>query len=83
METVARDLDAYKDRKGELCARYAGQYAVFLGGDLLTVQPSLEDALSATAIRFDEGALPAGVPILICEISESPGLQVVTELRHS
>ena len=83
MEAVALDLDAFENRKGELCAQFAGQYAVFLGGALLTVQPSLEDALSATAVKFDEGALPAGVPILICEISESPGLRVVTELRHS
>jgi len=45
------------------------------------VYASLEDALSTTADRFDAGELPAGVPILVSEIAETPRLRMVTELR--
>jgi hypothetical protein len=83
MLQAGRELGFFEDRKEELCARYPGQYAVILGRRLLGVYASLEAALQATADQFDDGEVPAGVPILISEITDSPRLRLVTELRAS
>lgn len=81
MISEGEEVGFFEARKRELCAQYPGQFAVILGRRLLGVQPSLEDALRATADLFDAGELPAGVPILISEIDEAPRLRVVTELH--
>jgi hypothetical protein len=81
MLATGEELGFFEHRKKELCDLYPGQFAVILGQRLVGVYASLEDALSSTADRFDAGELPAGVPILVSEIADTPRLRVVTELR--
>jgi hypothetical protein len=80
MELMTEELCAFEECKDELVARYPGQFAIVCGPHVLSVEPSLEAALSAAADRFERGVLPAGSPILISEIAEAPRLRVTTEL---
>jgi hypothetical protein len=76
----AAELAAFERHKPDLVARFPGQFAILLGETLVGVEASLEAALAACADRLEQGALPAGIPILISEIAEAPRLRVSTEL---
>jgi hypothetical protein len=78
--SMTTELGAFERHKPDLCARFPGQFAILLGASVLAVEESLEAALAVTADRFEQGTLPAGIPVLISEIAEAPRLRVVTEL---
>ncbi len=73
-----RYFDSCKDA---LLAQHAGQFAVVCGRRLVTVQGSLDEALSAAAEAFAEGLLQDGAPILITEIADPARVRVVAEPR--
>jgi hypothetical protein len=56
-----------------------GKFAVISGQRLLGVHNSLDLAMHAVAMAFEDGALDDGAPILINEIGESPRLTFVAK----
>jgi hypothetical protein len=81
MLTASDESRFFDSCKPQLLERYAGQFAVVCGRRLIGVHVSLEQALSAAAEAFGDGAFADGAPILISEISEPTRLRVVAEPR--
>jgi hypothetical protein len=67
----------FESLKADLLRSSPGAFAVVCGRRLVGVFASIDEALAAASIAFDEGTLPAGAPILISEIAERVTVRVM------
>jgi len=71
--------ESFHEGVGSCLSDHYGKFAVISGQRLLGVHNSLDLAMRAAAMAFEDGAFDDGSPILINEIGESPKLKFVAK----
>jgi hypothetical protein len=77
MLEATEEARVFESMKDDLLRSHAGGFAVICAGRLVGIFRSIDEALLTTCGVFDDGAIPAGAPILISEIAQNVSVRVM------
>jgi hypothetical protein len=77
MLEATEEARVFESMKDDLLRSHPGHFAVICAGRLLGIFRSVDEALLSTCGVFDDGAIPAGAPILISQIAQNVSVRVM------